>query len=124
MEASAAAAAAGGLLAPARGSLVKEKVVPPQVNVIGERPRIGVFVCNCGINIAGVVDVKAVRDYAKSLPYVEYVTDNLYTCSQDTQTAMRGLIKEHDLNRIVVAACTPRTHEAYFPGNNGRSRFE
>ena len=114
VEASAAAAAAGGLLAPARGSMAKDKVIPTQVNVIGERPRIGVFVCNCGINIAGVVDVKAVRDYAKSLPYVEYVTDNLYTCSQDTQTAMRGLIQEHNLNRIVVAACTPRTHEPLF----------
>jgi heterodisulfide reductase subunit A-like polyferredoxin len=94
--------------------MAKEKVVPPQVNVVGERPRIGVFVCNCGINIAGVVDVKAVRDYAKTLPYVEYVADNLYTCSQDTQTAMRNLIKEHNLNRIVVAACTPRTHEPLF----------
>ncbi len=114
VEASAAAAAAGGLLAQARGSMVKEKDVPPQVNVIGERPRIGVFVCNCGINISGSVDVKAVRDYAKSLPYVEYVTDNLYTCSQDTQIAMRDLIKEHGLNRIVVAACTPRTHEPLF----------
>jgi heterodisulfide reductase subunit A-like polyferredoxin len=114
MEASAAAAAAAGLLAPARGTMAREKVVPPQLNVTGERPRIGVFVCNCGANIAGVVDVKGVCDYAKSLPYVEYVTDNLYTCSQDTQTAMRGLIKEHNLNRIVVAACTPRTHEAIF----------
>ena len=114
MEASAAAAAAGGFLAPARGSMAREKVVPPQLNVIGERPRIGVFVCNCGINISGVVDVKAVRDYASSLPYVEYVTDNLYTCSQDTQAAMRGLIREHNLNRIVVAACTPRTHEPLF----------
>jgi len=113
-EASAAAAAAGGLLARGRGSMVKEKVVPPQVNVIGERPRIGVFVCKCGINIAGVVDVEAVCDYAKSLPYVEYVSDNLYTCSQDTQTSMRDLIKEHGLNRIVVAACTPRTHEPLF----------
>ena len=54
-------------------AMVNDKIIPPQVNVIGERPRIGVFVCNCGINIAGVVDVKAVRDYAKSLPYVEYV---------------------------------------------------
>ncbi len=114
VEASAAAAAAGGLLAPARGSVVNEKVVPPQVNVIGERPRIGVFVCKCGTNIAGVVDVGAVCDYAKSLPYVEYVSDNLYTCSQDSQTAMRDLIKKHGLNRIVVAACTPRTHEPLF----------
>jgi heterodisulfide reductase subunit A-like polyferredoxin len=114
MEASAAAAAAGGFLSPARGTMAREKVLPPQLNVTGERPRIGVFVCNCGINIGGIVDVNAVRDYAASLPYVEYVTDNLYTCSQDTQTAMRGLIKEHNLNRIVVAACTPRTHEPLF----------
>ena len=114
MEASAAASAAAGFLSSSRGSMVKEKQVPPQVNVIGERPRIGVFVCHCGINIAGVVDVQAVRDYAKSLPYVEYVSNNLYTCSQDTQVTIQGVIKEHDLNRIVVAACTPRTHEPLF----------
>jgi heterodisulfide reductase subunit A-like polyferredoxin len=114
VEASAAAAAAGGFLAAARGSLTKEKVVPTQMNVTGERPRVGVFVCHCGINISGVVDVKAVRDYVKTLPYVEFVTDNLYTCSQDTQVSMRDVIKEHRLNRIVVAACTPRTHEPLF----------
>ncbi|MHC1741761.1 MAG: FAD-dependent oxidoreductase [Syntrophobacteraceae bacterium] len=114
MEASAASAAAGSLLAPARGTLVKEKVTPPQLSVIGERPRIGVFVCNCGINISGVVDVPAVREYARGLPYVEYVADNLYTCSQDTQVGMKDVILEHRLNRIVVAACTPRTHEPLF----------
>ena len=80
----------------------------------GERPRIGVFVCNCGINISGVVDVPAVREYAAALPFVEFVTDNMYTCSQDTQDAMRDLIKEKNLNRIVVAACTPKTHEPLF----------
>lgn len=114
MEASAAAAAAGSFLSGARGSLTREKVVPAQVNVIGERPRIGVFVCHCGINISGVVDVRAVREYARTLPFVEYVSDNLYTCSQDTQVVMKGVIEEHNLNRIVVAACTPRTHEALF----------
>ena len=114
MEASAAASAAASFLASGRGTLVREKEVPTQVNVAGERPRIGVFVCHCGINIAGVVDVQAVRDYAKSLPYVEYVSNNLYTCSQDTQVAMQGVIREHKLNRIVVAACTPRTHEPLF----------
>jgi len=114
VEASAAASAAGSFLASARATLTKEKQTPAQVNVVGERPRIGVFVCHCGINISGVVDVQAVRDYAKTLPYVEYVTDNLYTCSQDTQVSMKDLIKEHDLNRIVVAACTPRTHEPLF----------
>ncbi len=114
MEASAASSAAGRLLAPARGTLVREKVSPPQVNVVGERPRIGVFVCNCGINISGVVDVPAVREYARTLPFVEYVTDNLYTCSQDTQLGMKDVILENGLNRIVVAACTPRTHEPLF----------
>jgi heterodisulfide reductase subunit A len=62
--------------------------------VAGDRPRVGVFVCNCGINIAGVVDVPAVRDYAATLPFVEYVTDNMYTCSQDTQDSMTEIIKE------------------------------
>ncbi len=56
----------------------------------------------------------AVRDYAKTLPYVEYVTDNLYSCSQDTQETMAQVIKENNLNRIVVAACTPKTHEPLF----------
>ena len=114
IEASAAAAEAGTLLAEARNSLTKVKEIPEEKNVKGERPRIGVFVCQCGINIGGVVDVPAVRDYAATLPYVEYVTDNLYTCSQDTQEAIAQAIKEHNLNRIVVAACTPKTHEPLF----------
>jgi heterodisulfide reductase subunit A2 len=114
VDASAAAAAAGEILATSRDTLtvVPEKVV--EVNVVNERPRIGVFVCNCGINISGVVDVPAVRDYAATLPYVEFVTDNLYTCSQDTQDYMVEMIREKRLNRVVVAACTPRTHEALF----------
>jgi heterodisulfide reductase subunit A len=73
-----------------------------------------VFVCHCGINISGVVNVHALRDYAKTLPFVEYVTDNLFTCSTDTQKTMTQLIREKDLNRIVVAACTPKTHEPLF----------
>lgn len=74
----------------------------------------GVFVCHCGINIGCTVDVPAVREYAVSLPFVEYVADNLYTCSQDTQETMKKVIREHGLNRMVVAACTPRTHEPLF----------
>lgn len=114
VDASAAAAAAGEILSPARNTLTVKPELVPEINVAGERPRIGVFVCNCGINISGVVDVPAVRDYAATLPYVEYVTDNMYTCSQDTQDAMKELIKEKNLNRIVVAACTPKTHEPLF----------
>ena len=76
--------------------------------------RIGIFVCNCGINIGGVADVPAIAEYAKSLPNVAYVEENLFTCSQDTQDKMVEVIKEQNLNRIVVAACTPRTHEPLF----------
>jgi heterodisulfide reductase subunit A len=114
IEASSAAAVAGAPLSLARNTLTKVKEVPEQRNVIGERPRIGVFVCKCGINIASVVDVPAVANYAKSLPYVEFVTENLYSCSQDTQDNMSQVIKENNLNKIVVAACTPKTHEPLF----------
>ncbi|MFZ1199838.1 MAG: FAD-dependent oxidoreductase, partial [Desulfobacterales bacterium] len=114
VDASAAAGAAGEILASARFSATKTKEEIPETNVTGERPRIGVFVCRCGINIAGVVDVPAVRDYAKTLPYVEFVADNLYSCSQDTQETMASIIKRENLNRVVVAACTPKTHEPLF----------
>ena len=114
MEASAAACAAAGKLSSARGSLAKEQEFPVQRQVAGDVPRIGVFVCSCGINIAGVVDVQAVAEYAKTLPYVTYVRNNLFSCSQDTQDKMAEVIAEEGLNRVVVAACTPRTHEPLF----------
>ncbi len=114
VDASAAASAAGELLAESRNTLTKIKESVPEINVTGERPRIGVFVCKCGINIAGVVDVPAVAEYAAELPYVEYSTDNLYACSQDTQEAISKIAEEKKLNRIVVAACTPKTHEPLF----------
>ena len=114
VEASSAAAEAGALLKNARNTLTKKETFPEERVIAGERPRIGVFVCHCGINISGVVDVPSVRDYAASLPYVEYVNDNLYTCSQDTQEAIAKVISENRLNRIVVAACTPKTHEPLF----------
>ena len=114
IEASSAAAETGTLLSEARNTLIQKKDIPEERNIGGERPRIGVFICQCGINISGVVDVPAVRDYAASLPYVEYVTDNLYTCSQDTQDTIIQVIKDKNLNRIVVAACTPKTHESLF----------
>lgn len=114
MEASAAAAESGGFLQQNRWTQTNEKLLPKQVEVKGEPPRIGVFVCHCGINIGGVVNVPAIRDYARSLPYVVYVEDNLYTCSQDTQVKMAEVIKEKGINRVVVAACTPRSHEFLF----------
>lgn len=114
VEASAAAAGSAALLNDSRATLTQEKVYPPEDPVIHAKPRIGVFVCHCGVNIGSVVDVPAVRDYAKTLPEVAYVADNLFTCSQDTQQLIRDAIKEHQLNRVVVAACTPRTHEPLF----------
>jgi heterodisulfide reductase subunit A len=113
-EASAAAAASGRILSDVRWSLTQTREVPAEVNVVGEPPRIGVFVCQCGINIGGIVDVPEVREYARTLPYVVYVEDNLYTCSQDTQVKMAQVIKEQGINRVVVAACTPKTHEPLF----------
>ena len=114
MEASAAASAATSKLASARSTEVEEQVKPVQRDISGEPPRIGVFVCNCGINIGGIVRVPEVAEYAKSLPFVEYVGENMFTCSQDTQDKMAEVIQENNLNRIVVAACSPRTHEPLF----------
>ncbi len=114
IDSSAAAAAAAEVIAKARNTRTKEKEVVPERNIIGERPKIGVFVCRCGINIAGVVDVPAVVEYAKGLPYVDFVDENLFSCSQDTQDNMSAIIAEKELNRIVVAACTPKTHEPLF----------
>jgi len=113
-EASGAAAKAGTEIAPARGTLVTKKEYPPEISVEGQEPRIGVFVCHCGINIGGVVRVPDVMEYAKTLPNVVYAEQNLYTCSQDTQEKIKEKVKEHSLNRVVVASCTPRTHEPLF----------
>ena len=114
MQASGAAAKASALLAPARHTLTQKKEYPPEREVAEEEPRIGVFVCHCGINIAGVVNVPQVTEYAKTLPNVVFADQNLYTCSQDTQEIIKEKIREHDLNRVVVASCSPRTHEPMF----------
>jgi heterodisulfide reductase subunit A len=113
-QASGAAAKTAELLAPARGSETMQKEYPPEIDVSGQEPRIGVFICHCGINIAGVVDVKEVLGYALELDNVVYAETNLYTCSQDTQEKIGDTIKEHNINRLVVASCTPRTHELLF----------
>jgi heterodisulfide reductase subunit A-like polyferredoxin len=113
-QASGAAAKAMGLLASARNTLITKKEYPPELDVLNQEPRIGVFICHCGINIGGYVDVPRVVEYTKTLPNVVYAEDNLYTCSQDTQKRIVEMIKEHKLNRVVVASCTPRTHEPLF----------
>ena len=113
-EASAAAVMAGADLAEARGRDIQKIQLPEELDVSEEEPRIGVFVCNCGINIGGVVDVPGVRAYAEKLPHVVYADENLFTCSQDTQEKIKEKIKEHKLNRVVVASCSPKTHAPMF----------
>jgi len=114
MEASATATMAARMLSKQRWSLTRTRELPPERDFSGMAPRIGVFVCNCGINIGGIADVPAVRDYAATLPYVIHVEDNLFTCSQDTQEQIKEIILEKEINRVVVASCSPRTHEALF----------
>ncbi len=114
MEASAAAGLAGASLAEVRNTLTKSVELPAELDVADQEPRIGVFVCHCGINIAGVIDVEAVEAYAKTLPNVVYAGRNLFSCSQDSQEHMKELIGEHGINRMVIAACTPKTHEPIF----------
>ena len=113
-EASGAASKVLSLLKDARGSLIVQKEFPPEKDVKGEEPRIGVFVCHCGSNIGGFVNVPDVTQYAMTLPNVVYAENNLYTCSNDTQEKIKEKIEEHHLNRVVVASCTPRTHEPLF----------
>ncbi len=114
MQASGAAAAAGAALGPARGALVETKTYPQERDIRGEPPRIGVFICSCGINIGGVVNVPEVAEYAKTLPNVVHAEFNLYTCSQDTQEGIKEKIQAHGVNRVIVASCSPRTHEPLF----------
>jgi heterodisulfide reductase subunit A-like polyferredoxin len=114
MEASAAACWAGRNLSEVRNTRTRSVDLPEEVDVVDQDPRIGVFVCNCGINIGGIVDVPAVKEYAGTLPNVVYTDESLFTCSQDSQEAMKEIIKEHRLNRVIVAACTPKTHEGIF----------
>ncbi|UCE91895.1 MAG: CoB--CoM heterodisulfide reductase iron-sulfur subunit A family protein [Methanobacteriota archaeon] len=113
-QASGAAGKVAALLADQRGKLVTKKEYPEEKSLEGEEPRIGVFVCHCGINIGAVVNVPEVMKYASGLPNVAYTEANLYTCSQDTQKKIKEMIEEHNLNRVVVASCTPRTHEPLF----------
>ena len=112
--ASGAAATAESALAAARGSEVTAEELPPEQNVAGEPPRVGAFICHCGINIGGIVDVPSVVEYAKTLPFVVFADENLYSCSGDTQERLKGIIREQRLNRVVVASCSPRTHEPLF----------
>ena len=113
-EASAAAGLAGCQIASARGTDTKVRVIPEEIDISGQEPRVGVFICNCGTNIAGVVDVPGLQQYASTLPGVAFTDNNLFTCSQDTQDKIKDKILEHNLNRVVVASCSPKTHAPMF----------
>jgi len=114
VQASAAAASAARLLGGKRGSAARKKQYPRERDISNETPSVGVFVCSCGVNIAGIVDVDQVVAYAAGLPFVTYVENNLFSCSADAQQVIVERIHEFGLNRIVIAACTPRTHELMF----------
>ncbi len=114
VDASGAAARAAGLLASARHTLTQKAEYPPERDVAGEEPRIGVFVCHCGSNIGGFLDVPDVAAYARGLPGVVHAEDNLYTCSQDSIAHITEQVQELGLNRVVVASCTPITHAPLF----------
>ena len=114
MEASAAVSKCMALLHDVKGQLMRRKEYPSERDISKEEPKVGVFVCHCGTNIAGVVNVPEVVEYVQTLPGVVYVENNLYTCSADTCERIKTIIKEQGLNRVVVASCTPRTHEGLF----------
>jgi heterodisulfide reductase subunit A-like polyferredoxin len=114
VEASGAAAAVAGRLYPTRFSLSQRREKPVERDTSGEEPRIGVFVCSCGSNIGGFLDVPEVAGYAKSLPHVCHSEWNLYTCSQDSIERITEQVQQHRLNRVVVASCSPLTHKPLF----------
>jgi len=114
MEASGASASVQVLLAKARFSLTCKKEIVPEKDISQQEPRIGVFVCHCGTNIAGVLDVMKLAEYAKTLPNVVYATDVLYACATDAQAKIKKTISDYDLNRVVICACTPRSHLPLF----------
>ena len=114
VQGSAVAGKAMAFLAEARRTETTVKELPPERDVSGEEPRVGLFVCHCGINIAQTVDVDGVVNAVKDLPNVVHVENMLYACSQDNQERLKSLVKEKNLNRVLVASCTPRTHTPLF----------
>jgi len=114
VTASGASALCNQLLSYRRGELARERVYPQEKDVSNEEPRVGVFVCHCGANIGGVVDVPSVVEYASTLDNVVHAQEALFSCSTDSARKISEAIEDKGLNRVVVAACTPRTHEPLF----------
>ncbi|MCL6477983.1 MAG: FAD-dependent oxidoreductase, partial [Peptococcaceae bacterium] len=114
VTASGAGSQCGELLTRRRGKLARERVYPPERDVSAEEPRVGVYVCHCGANIGRVVNVPSAVEYALTLPHVVHAEENLFICSTEAAATLAKDIRERGLNRVVVAACTPRTHEPLF----------
>lgn len=113
-QGSAVAGRSMALLGEARGTEITVQELPEEKDVNGEEPRVGVFVCHCGINIAQTVDVKGVAEEMRDYPGVVYSDDLMYACAPDGQEKIKELINAHKLNRVIVASCTPRTHAPLF----------
>lgn len=114
IQASAAACSAGGDLNPLRIVAKSEEELPPERSVLGEDPKIGVFICDCGLDIGGVVDVPKLVDFAASLPNVAFAEAIGHGCSKESLGVIRQRIGDKGLNRVVFGACSPRTHEMLF----------
>jgi heterodisulfide reductase subunit A2 len=114
VAASGAGALCGQLLAYQRGKLSREREYPPERDVTEEEPKVGVFVCHCGANIGRVVNVPSVVEYASKLDHVAHAQESLFACSTDNAQQIADVIRDNGLNRVVIAACTPRTHEPLF----------
>jgi heterodisulfide reductase subunit A len=112
--ASGAGAQCGEMLDYRRGKLAEERVYPPEKDVSAEEPRIGVFICHCGANIGSVVNVPSAVDYALTLPHVVYAQEQLFSCATNSANEITEMAKEKGLNRVVIAACSPRTLEPLF----------
>jgi heterodisulfide reductase subunit A-like polyferredoxin len=113
-QASGAAACAMEKLSAVRGTMIKRHEYPWERDITDEPVRVGVFICHCGHNIASVVDVKAVAEAAEKMPNIAHAETNLYACSDTSQQHIKDVIREKRLNRLVVASCSPRTHEVLF----------
>ncbi len=113
-EASGASAKAGSFIVDDNFQPCEPKEYPAERDVSGEEPRVGVWVCECGINIGATVNVPTVAEYAAGLPGVVHASESMYACAQDCLENITEIIKEKNLNRVVVASCTPRTHEPLF----------
>ncbi len=114
LSGSAAAALCGQFLSERQGRLARKKEYPPERDISEEEPRVGVFVCHCGANIGSVIDVPSVVEYSASLENVVHTEEMLFACSADATGLIAERTIEQGLNRVVVAACTPRTHEPLF----------